>query len=98
MAIRAQIGIEAFDDEGKRILRLTPVNKELDGGNFEDLALLAFSAIDATDLHKGDGEIDIPIKDSTIDALEGILGPFKNFLAGNKDKKANVFLRLTRAA
>lgn len=102
--LQVQIGAEAFDGAGKRLVRLTPVDRKLDvSSEVGQLLLVVAGLADASDIQPGDGEIDVSLARLTpsITKLLDQLGAGaslrlvrESLAAAVKGAKTNVFIRL----
>jgi hypothetical protein len=91
--MRIQIGYEHFGADGKRDIRLTPIDQLIKGIPPEAEALLgiAFAALDARDLQPGDGEVDVPLTPAVLSQIKSRIPLVGNFLPTDG---ANAFIRL----
>ena len=91
--MRIQIGYEHFDDNGKRDIRITPIDQLIKGIPAEAQALLGIIliALDAKDTQPGDGEVDIALSPALMDRLRKAIPVIGTFLPVNN---ANAFLRI----
>lgn len=87
--IRIQVGVESYKS-GKRLVRLTPVDKTVDVDDLVATVVLSMVGIvDAGDVQRGDGEVDIPLGD-VADKLDDFLPGNFEWLPGQE----NVFVRV----
>jgi hypothetical protein len=91
--MRVQIGYEHFGSDGKRDIRLTPIDQVIKGIPAEAEAFIgvAFSALDAADKQPGDGEVDIALTPAVLAQLKSRIPLIGNFLPTDN---ANAFIRI----
>jgi hypothetical protein len=91
--MRLQFGYEHFGADGKRDIRLTPIDQVIKGipKEAEALLVVAFAALDARDLQPGDGEVDIALTPAVLAQIKARIPLVANFLPTDG---ANAFIRL----
>lgn len=102
--LQVQIGAEAFDSAGKRLVRLTPVDRKLDvSSELGQILLLVAGIADANDSQPGDGEIDVSLARLTpsvtklldqLGATAALRLVTEGLAATVKGAKPNAFIRL----
>ena len=92
--LRIQIGVESYKG-GRRVVRLTPVDKTLEVDELIATVLTSLigGVVDAGDIQPGDGEIDVPLDKAAAD-LEKLLPGNYEWLPGEE----NLFVRIKRVA
>lgn len=91
--MKLKLGYEHFDDNGKRDIRLTPVDVPVTVPEpWGALLKSVLAAADASDAQPGDGEIDIQIP---ADAFAAVKGKLPALVAAAIPDGGNVFLRVS---
>lgn len=95
-ATKLQIGYEDYDDSGKRVLRLTPLDQVIklssEAENIISTLIMFIDNSEPAGPNHGDGEADIPVSDAVVKKLVEAIHQEK--LLAFIPKDANIFIRL----
>lgn len=91
--LKIQVGVESYKDN-RRLVRLTPLDRTVEVDDLVATVLTSLVGIvDAGDIQRGDGEIDVPLDKVAAD-LEKLLPGNYEWLPGEE----NLFVRIKRVA